>query len=146
MVVESVHSSATHRGSSPKDAPGLTGNHENIEVGKFIAEYLDVDLEPVTKELKEKGVKQGSPGSADDANVAPGSGWDEWMGPPGLPNNVFNFGGGLFDLIVEIEEAGTRGESEWFFIQTEIGKYIHIPLSFDILERSCQGVSCTSGN
>ena len=73
--------------SSPKDAPGLTGNHENIEVGKFIAEYLDVDLEPVTKELKEKGVKQGSPGAADDTNVAPGSGWDEWMGPPGLPNN-----------------------------------------------------------
>lgn len=73
--------------SSPEDAPGLTGNHENTEIGKFIADYLDVELEPVTKELKEKGVKQGSTGMADDADVASGSGWAEWMGPPGLPNN-----------------------------------------------------------
>lgn len=73
--------------SSPEDAPGLTGNHENIEVGKFIADYLDVELEPVTKELTEKGVKQGSSGTADDADVALGSGWGEWMGPPGFPNN-----------------------------------------------------------
>jgi alkaline phosphatase len=73
--------------SSPEDAPGLTGNHENIEVGKFIADYLDVELEPVTKELKEKGVKQGKPGTPDDGDVATGMGWGEWMGPPGLPNN-----------------------------------------------------------
>jgi alkaline phosphatase len=73
--------------SSPEDAPGLTGNHENIEVGKFIADYLDVELEPVTKELKEKGVKQGNTGTPDDADVATGMGWGEWMGPPGLPNN-----------------------------------------------------------
>jgi alkaline phosphatase len=73
--------------SSPEDAPGLMGNHENIEVGQFIADYLDVELEPVTEELKKKGVKQGSTGTADDADVASGTGWGEWMGPPGLPNN-----------------------------------------------------------
>lgn len=73
--------------SSPEDAPGLTGSHENIEVGKFIADYLGVELEPVTEELKKKGVKQGSTGTADDADVASGAGWGEWMGPPGLPNN-----------------------------------------------------------
>ena len=73
--------------SSPKDAPGLIGNHENIEVGKFIADYLDVELEPVTKELKKKGVKQGSTGTTNDAIVESGTGWGEWMGPPGLANN-----------------------------------------------------------
>ena len=73
--------------SSPDDAPGLTGNHENIEIGKFIAEYLGVELEPVTKELKRKGVKQGSTGTANDADVESGSGWGEWMGPAGFASN-----------------------------------------------------------
>ena len=73
--------------SSPEDAPALMGNHENIEVGKFIADYLGVELEPVTEELKKKGVRQGSTGTANDADVASGTGWGEWMGPPGLANN-----------------------------------------------------------
>ena len=67
--------------SNPKHAPHLVGNHENIEVGKFIAEYLDVDLAPVTKELKEKKVKTSSFGAE------AGDGWGEWMGPEGLPVN-----------------------------------------------------------
>lgn len=41
--------------SQPKDARPLRGNHENIEVGNFIRDYLGLDLEPITKELKEKG-------------------------------------------------------------------------------------------
>ena len=41
--------------SSPADAQPLIGNHENTEVGKFLADFLDVDVEAVTKELKEKG-------------------------------------------------------------------------------------------
>lgn len=41
--------------SNAKDAHPLQGNHENTEVGDFIRDYLGVDLEPITKELKEKG-------------------------------------------------------------------------------------------
>ena len=33
----------------------LRGNHENTEVGKFLHDWLDLDLEPITKELREKG-------------------------------------------------------------------------------------------
>jgi alkaline phosphatase len=66
--------------SHPSHAPGLVGNHENTEVGEFIAKYLDLDLEPITKELREKKVKtQGEDGQMDD--------WGEWMGPEGLPVN-----------------------------------------------------------
>ncbi|TVY38809.1 Repressible alkaline phosphatase [Lachnellula subtilissima] len=32
----------------------LRGNHENVEVGKFLRDYLDVDVESVTEELVEK--------------------------------------------------------------------------------------------
>lgn len=32
----------------------LRGNVENIEIGKFLREYLEVDLEEITEELKEK--------------------------------------------------------------------------------------------
>jgi alkaline phosphatase len=63
--------------SNPDHAKPLVGNHENIEVGKFLAEYLDVDIGPITKELKKKGVKTSSSGEKE---------WD-WMGPEGLPNN-----------------------------------------------------------
>lgn len=41
--------------SNPKHARPLIGNHENTEIGEFIREYLDVDLDAVTKELKEQG-------------------------------------------------------------------------------------------
>lgn len=41
--------------SNPKHARPLIGNHENTEIGEFIREYLDVDLDAVTKELKEEG-------------------------------------------------------------------------------------------
>ncbi|KAF1816632.1 alkaline phosphatase-like protein [Eremomyces bilateralis CBS 781.70] len=33
----------------------LVGNHENTEVGDFLRDYLDLDLEPITTELNEKG-------------------------------------------------------------------------------------------
>lgn len=65
--------------SNPDHAPGLVGNHENIEVGQFIADYLDLDLEPITTELKDKKVKTSSLDETED--------WGEWMGPPGLPVN-----------------------------------------------------------
>ncbi|KAK8193807.1 alkaline phosphatase-like protein [Phyllosticta capitalensis] len=41
--------------SSPKAAAPLVGNHENTEVGDFLRNYLDVDVEAVTKELQAKG-------------------------------------------------------------------------------------------
>ena len=41
--------------SSPKNARPLIGNHENTDVGKFLSGYLDLDLEPITRELRDKG-------------------------------------------------------------------------------------------
>jgi alkaline phosphatase len=41
--------------SDPEAARALQGNHENTEVGDFLREYLGVDVESVTKELREKG-------------------------------------------------------------------------------------------
>ncbi|KAL1858692.1 vacuolar alkaline phosphatase [Paecilomyces lecythidis] len=38
--------------SSGADAWPLVGNHENIEVGRFLANYLDVDVDAVTKKLQ----------------------------------------------------------------------------------------------
>ena len=40
--------------SDPKKSLALVGNHENTEVGNFLRDYLDLDLEPVTKELQSK--------------------------------------------------------------------------------------------
>jgi alkaline phosphatase len=36
------------------DIDGLRGNHENTDVGKFLREYLDVDVDAITKELNKK--------------------------------------------------------------------------------------------
>ncbi|KIW40664.1 uncharacterized protein PV06_07841 [Exophiala oligosperma] len=69
--------------SSPDHAPGLVGNHENNEVGEFIAEYLGLDLDAVTEELKAKGVKTSSSDSSQEQDQE----WGEWMGPLGLPVN-----------------------------------------------------------
>ncbi|KAH4127752.1 alkaline phosphatase [Parastagonospora nodorum] len=41
--------------SNPKAAMALVGNHENTEVGEFLRNYLEVDVEAVTKELRDKG-------------------------------------------------------------------------------------------
>jgi alkaline phosphatase len=38
--------------SSSADAWPLMGNHENIEVGHFLADYLDLDVASVTKRLQ----------------------------------------------------------------------------------------------
>jgi alkaline phosphatase len=82
--------------SSPKHAPALIGNHENIEVGQFLADYLDVDVEAVTQELRAKHAKTGDSGlgSAEEASAElkslfPGEELDDyaWMGPHGLPVN-----------------------------------------------------------
>ena len=51
----------------------LIGNHENTEVGDFLRDYLDVDVEAVTRELQEKGA---SLKVTDAAGAEVG-----WMGP-----------------------------------------------------------------
>ena len=39
--------------SSAEDAKALVGNHENTEVGEFLRDYLNVNVDDVTKELKD---------------------------------------------------------------------------------------------
>jgi alkaline phosphatase len=41
--------------NDPVRAKKLVGNHENTEVGAFLRDYLGVDVEGVTRELREKG-------------------------------------------------------------------------------------------
>jgi alkaline phosphatase len=41
--------------SDPTAASALVGNHENTEVGDFLRDFLDVDVEAVTRELRSKG-------------------------------------------------------------------------------------------
>lgn len=36
------------------DVDGLRGNHENTDVGKFLRDFLDVDVDTITKELNKK--------------------------------------------------------------------------------------------
>ncbi|KAK2746714.1 hypothetical protein FQN55_005441 [Onygenales sp. PD_40] len=58
--------------SSPPDALPLLGNHENIEVGAFLADYLDLDLDSVTEQLKDT---PSSPHTSEENIYA-------WMGEP----------------------------------------------------------------
>ncbi|MCJ1313698.1 hypothetical protein MMC25_007377 [Agyrium rufum] len=51
--------------SNPKLAKPLTGNHENTQVGQFLADYLEVDVSAITDEIREKTM-----------------GDKEWMGEP----------------------------------------------------------------
>lgn len=64
--------------SSAKAARKLVGNHENTEVGEFIREYLDVDLEAVTKELVAAGDKVGMGKEVED--VVAMAGLDHYEG------------------------------------------------------------------
>lgn len=59
--------------SHPSHAEPLIGNHENTEIGTFIRDYLDVDLDAVTKELKEQGalLKMGAPVGDERAMAEP---------------------------------------------------------------------------
>jgi len=49
-------------GSAGSEA--LRGNHENIEIGKFLREYLDVDVKSITEELIEKSKAFGISGAS----------------------------------------------------------------------------------
>jgi alkaline phosphatase len=39
---------------SPKGSEALHGNHENTEIGDFLQNYLDLDVQPITEELVKK--------------------------------------------------------------------------------------------
>jgi alkaline phosphatase len=39
-------------------AEALRGNHENTEIGEFLRDYLEVDVDKITEELNEKAKKQ----------------------------------------------------------------------------------------
>ncbi|KAI9833362.1 MAG: hypothetical protein M1838_005586 [Thelocarpon superellum] len=58
----------------------IRGNHENTEVGEFLRDYLELDLEPITKELIEKGA------ALDQLGLSEGS----WMGPLPDPAKVLD--------------------------------------------------------
>ena len=58
--------------SSPRAARPLIGNHENTEIGEFIRDYLDLDLEAITERLKAglEGEREGWMGEvAGDVNA-----------------------------------------------------------------------------
>ncbi|KAF2013874.1 alkaline phosphatase-like protein [Aaosphaeria arxii CBS 175.79] len=59
--------------SDPKAALALVGNHENTEVGDFLRNYLGVDVDAITEELKQKGASLNVQ-AADGSEVS-------WMGP-----------------------------------------------------------------
>jgi len=65
--------------SSTQDAWPLVGNHENTDIGSFIASYLDLDLQSITQKLLDSGLWSG-PSSKVNANNTV----DEfsWMGDP----------------------------------------------------------------
>ncbi|KAI9894106.1 MAG: hypothetical protein M1814_004877 [Vezdaea aestivalis] len=52
----------------------LRGNHENTEIGKFMSDWLEVDVDAITKELLEKGT------SFDSINAAGER--ESWLGKP----------------------------------------------------------------
>jgi len=64
--------------SSTKDAWPLVGNHENTDIGSFIANYLDLDLQSITKKLIGSSLWS-SPSKMNGNNTM-----DEfsWMGDP----------------------------------------------------------------
>ncbi|KAI9035550.1 alkaline phosphatase [Aspergillus affinis] len=61
--------------SSTQDAWPLVGNHENTEVGSFLADYLDLDLKHVTEKLRSSSV------SSLDKTQSQGSSLS-WLGDP----------------------------------------------------------------
>lgn len=64
--------------NSPASAAPLVGNHENTEIGNFLRDYLDLDLDSITEELKSKGALLDQAGAAAHGGVG-------WMGPKPKP-------------------------------------------------------------
>ena len=58
-------------------AARLIGNHENTEVGEFMRDYLELDLDVITRKLHEAGAVSGASGEPE--------GVGDWLGS--LPEN-----------------------------------------------------------
>lgn len=56
------------------------GNHENTAVGEFIRDYLDVDTEAVTRQLKETGAMEGKWMGEEVADARVGNRGDHYEG------------------------------------------------------------------
>lgn len=66
--------------SSSKDAWPLVGNHENTEIGQFMADYLDLDVKDITKRLQSSSAWSFTDVPSTDRPFA-------WLGDP-LGENV----------------------------------------------------------
>jgi alkaline phosphatase len=65
LILFSVGVDVNIYASSSKDAWPLVGNHENTEIGDFLAAYLDVDVPAVTKKLQASQLSMGDRLGAD---------------------------------------------------------------------------------
>lgn len=109
--------------SNPKHALSLVGNHENIEVGRFLADFLEVDVDEITKELRKKRVKTGPKHGSEELVAAQE---DEWMGPIMLSTKAVldhEQDEALFDEytlphddVVENEIGRVAGDGAWAWI------------------------------
>ena len=79
--------------SSSSAISPLRGNHENTEVGKFLHDYLAVDVDAVTRKLRKakdfkmstKSSSSSSPSSSDDGSADQGGGNGDWMWMGNVP-------------------------------------------------------------
>ncbi|RDW57561.1 alkaline phosphatase [Aspergillus mulundensis] len=67
--------------SSSKDAWPLQGNHENTEVGAFLADYLGLDVSAITNRLQHSEYWSAASGP-ESGNVAAEDGKFSWLGNP----------------------------------------------------------------
>lgn len=72
--------------SNPAHAQALIGNHENTEVGGFIRDFLDVDLDAITGKLISAGAASISSSSSSSSS----SSAESWMGK--LPDPELKLG------------------------------------------------------
>lgn len=93
--------------SSPRDAWPLVGNHENTDVGSFLADYLDVDLGSVTKKLRSLAYWSGDLENIQVEKIEKFS----WMGNP-LGENVRTEG---LDTYHGEFKRSTEGDDEVVF-------------------------------
>ncbi|KAL2819374.1 alkaline-phosphatase-like protein [Aspergillus cavernicola] len=67
--------------SSTKDAWALQGNHENTEVGTFLANYLDLDIDAVTKRLEDSKFWSSSSPPSTQGEIDENKSFN-WLGDP----------------------------------------------------------------
>lgn len=76
LIVKSLAADVNIYASSTNDAWPLVGNHENTEVGTFLADYLDVNIDAVTKRLQSSAFWTSSGEESSDQEKY------SWLGDP----------------------------------------------------------------